>query len=215
MFEPEAAVKGLSAFEKQEWTSRLQCLEKSLAMQGHDSLCRWKRLSKENVDTWKWVQMNIAHLVRDSESLNIAAQTLVAALNSLVIQWNEKANKSMSSERKLEGEKTHLCDRFSHLHTSTQLEEPAKSSPAARSANNNYFGVVLQFVGCRPGRFTPLQKHPSSTSNPRSSVDIGESNDGSESSLSNSIVNDYEFDEPTKSGDCCQWPRRCHGNSHG
>ena len=224
VFEPEAAVKSLSAIEKQEWMLWLRLRKKSLAIRGRSSSTRRdasgsSKLKRHGINTRKG-QANITHIVnRDSESLNIrlAAQMLAAALNSLVIQWNEKANKSMSSERNLEGEKTHLCDRFYHLHTSTQLEEPAKSSPAARSANNNYFGVVLQFVGCRPSRFTPLQKHPSSTSNPRSSMDIGESNDGSESSLSDSIVNDYEFNEPTnlKSGDCCQWPRRCHGNSHG
>ena len=98
------------------------------------------------------MQVDTTHLVQDSESLNIAAQMLaVVALNSLN-QWNKKAI-NMSSERK--GEKTHLCDRFSHPHASSQPEAHAKSHPAARSANSNYLAAVLQVVGSRPSQFTP------------------------------------------------------------
>ena len=117
VFEPEAAVKSLSAFEKQDRMLWLRLRKKSLAIRGRSSSTRRdasgsSKLKRQGINTRKG-QANITHIVnRDSESPNIrlAAQMLAAALNSLVIQWNEKVNKSMSSERKLEGEKTHLCD---------------------------------------------------------------------------------------------------------
>jgi hypothetical protein len=180
MLKPEAA-KRLTAFEKQEWTSQLRRRENSLAIQRRDSLCRCKRPSSnenENCvdrDTQKWVQMDVTHLVRDSESLNIAAQMLAAALNSLN-QWNKKAtDKNMCRERKRE--KTH---QSSHPRTS-QPAKAAKTLPAARSANSTgdyYFqvGVVLWDVGRRhASQFVLRQKHPSSSPpDSRFSADVSE-----------------------------------------
>jgi hypothetical protein len=147
------------------------------------------------VDTREWVQVNITHIIRDSESLNIAAQMLAAALNSV----------NMSSKRKRE--RTH---QTSHPWTS-QPEKPARSYPAARSANNGHLGMVLQNVGNRPSPVILRQKHPSS-----SPPDSGSSADdsGFDRSSSDLIVNDPDVDKATQSNDDRTSSRKRHGYKH-
>ena len=186
---------------------QLRRQEKNLAIRRCRSSSREKRPSnlkeiEKCVDTRKWVQVNIAHLPQDLESLNIAAQMLATTLNSLVVQQpgnkNLKAtNKDKSSERKRE--KTHLCDRFSHPHASSQPAEPAIAYPAVQGANSSYVGMVLEALqDVDRHQITLRRRHPSSSlpvvvPDPQSSE--------SDNDLSNPILGDPEFDEVVQSRD--------------
>jgi hypothetical protein len=140
--------RSLTAIEKQRWSSWLRRREKSLAIRRHrySESPRGQRLSnpKEmSVDTRECVQVNITHLIRedrDQESLNVVAQMLATALNSLN-QWNEKfTDKTMNSDLEIRGEREKTRQSL-HAHT-IQSTDPVGSCPEARMVNANYLGAA-------------------------------------------------------------------------